>query len=142
VPPGEPAGPAEGLSRRTIGESTKADALALLGEGVVVDYGLAPAPPLLLLPLEPDGDGEVGLFFGWVDPAVPPAPADPLPLELPLADVPPLPASPAGRSQPARSALESASASTRESFCFMVSLLSGTWGCNKRAGISPTGAIG
>jgi hypothetical protein len=100
---------------------------------------LAPAPPLLLpllLPLEPDGDGDVGLFFGWVDPAVPPAPDDPL--ELPLAEVPPLPASPAGRSQPARSALESARASTRDSFCFMVSLLSGTQRCNKRAGAFPT----
>jgi hypothetical protein len=83
---------------------------------------LAPLP--LLLP--PGLDGVV-LFFGWLElePAVPPAPVEPL--ELPLdAPVPPLPASPAGRSQPARSALESANASTRESFCFMYRSFLGT----------------
>jgi hypothetical protein len=79
---------------------------------------LAPLP--LALPLEPDGEV---LFFGWVDddPAMPPDPAEPLEpvADDPLLLVPPPPALPAGRSQPARSALESASANTTKSFCFI-----------------------
>jgi hypothetical protein len=74
---------------------------------------LLPAPPL------PDGalDGDV-LFFGcWVG-VLPVEPLDEL-LELPGDALLPLAASPAGRSQPARTPA-TASARTKESARFMV----------------------
>jgi hypothetical protein len=68
-----------------------------------------------LLVGEDGDDGLLGdvLRFWFVWPVVPPAPDEPL--ELPVAPVPPLPALSAGRSQPARSAPESAP--PRRLFC-------------------------
>ena len=92
-------------------------------------------------------DGDDGLLgdvlrFWFVWPAVPPVPDEPL--ELPLAPVPPLPPVPAGRSQPARSAPESArlraTVSVRVSVPVMCASPFGPESSNKHADL-PAGPI-
>jgi hypothetical protein len=79
-----------------------------------------------LLVGEDGDDGLLGdvLRFWFVWPVVPPAPDEPL--ELPVAPVPPLPALPAGRSQPARSAPESARLKARVSVRVSVPVMCGS----------------